>query len=64
MPLIEVPTEEDRMLEQVVPAYLRGEKKTTQRVRWAIEKLTDLLRQQKSDKPPRPANPDNGELRG
>ena len=39
MPLIEVPIEEDRMLEEVVPAYLKGDKKMTQRVRWAIEEF-------------------------
>ncbi len=38
--LIDVPIEDDRKLEQVVPDYLKGKKKTTVRVLWAIEQLT------------------------
>ena len=36
MPMIVIPTEEDDLLEKIVPVYLRGQNKTTQRVRWAI----------------------------
>ena len=39
MPVIEVPIEEDRRLETIVPDYLKGDRKTRQRVRWAIEQL-------------------------
>ena len=38
--LIDVPIEDDRKLEKVVPAYLKGKKKTTVRVLWAIYQLT------------------------
>ena len=34
---------EDRQLNEVAPAYLRGPKKMEQRVRWAIDQFLRLL---------------------
>lgn len=42
MPKIIVKQADDKKLERVVPPYLRGKHRTTQRVRWAIEEAVQL----------------------
>ncbi len=37
---VRITPDEDRLLGEMVPPYLRGERKAEQRVRWAIEQLT------------------------
>lgn len=39
MPKITISRREDQAIERVAPAYLRGARRTTQRVRWAIAQV-------------------------
>ena len=39
MPQIVLTADDDKRLERIAPQYLRGKRKTAQRVRWAIEQL-------------------------
>jgi hypothetical protein len=39
MKKIALAEEYDRKLERVAPPFLKGKRKTTQRIRWAIEEL-------------------------
>lgn len=43
MAIVRTTPEEDRRLEEVVPEFLRGQKNATKRVRWAIERLLELM---------------------
>lgn len=42
MPWIELPETDDAKLEDLAPDFLKGDRKTTSRVRWAIDRLFQL----------------------
>ena len=49
MPQIDISDQESSKLEGLAPDYLKGQKKDGIRVRWAIEKLAQLLTENQQD---------------